>query len=113
MHPALRREVSVSADGAFAETRPAEVKTIEANLSEPKLQAKLHGILHQVAQQAILMNASEALIVFVERTFDGSGQWWAVLIEDGLGPFHTKAVASWLQRRSQDGASARQGEVAK
>lgn len=113
VHPTLRREVSVSADGIFAETRPAEVKTIEANLSEAKLLAKLGGILHQVAQQALLMDASEALIVFVERRFDGSGRWFAVVIEDGLEAFHTSAVASWLQRRSHDGASARQGEVAR
>ena len=112
IHPTLQREVSVSADGAFAESRPAEVKPIEADLDERKLLAKISGILHQVAQQAHLMDASEALIVFVERRFDGSGRWFAVLIEDGLEAFHTNAVASWLQRRSHDGENARQGKVA-
>lgn len=112
VHPALRREVSVSADGAFAETRPAEVKTIEANLSEAKLLSKLGGVLHQVAQQALLMDASEALIVFVERRFDGSGRWFAIVIEDGLEAFHTNAVAAWLQRGSHHCAIAHQGEVA-
>lgn len=112
MHPALRRQISVSADGAFAQSRPAEVKTVEADLAEEKLVAKVKGILHQVAQQGLLMNASEALIVFVERRFDGSGRWFAVLIEDGLEAFHTNAVAAWLQRRSHDGGNARQGKVA-
>ena len=112
-HPILKREVSVSADGAFAQSRPAEVKTVEDDLAEEKLLAKVKGILHQVAQQAMLMGESEALIVFVERSLDGSGRWFAVVIEDGLEAFHTNAVAAWLERCSQDGEkNARRGEVA-
>lgn len=111
-HPSLEREVSVSADGAFTESRPAEVKTIEADLGDNKLLAKINGILHQVAQQALLMDASEALILFVERKFDGSGRWFAVLVEEGLEAFHTNAVAAWLQPRSRDSGSAPKGRAA-
>lgn len=113
LHPILKAEVSVSADGTFVESRPVEAKTIEADLSERKLLARIDAILHQVAQQAILMDAAEALVVFIERSFDGSGRWFAVLIEDGLKEFHGNAVASWLQRRSHDIGNTRQEEVAR
>lgn len=97
-HPSLRMEVSVSVDGTFTRCRPAEVKSVRPGQPTEKFFGKLVETIHQTAQQAILLGASEALVVFIERRFDGRGRWFAVLLEDGLVEFHNQTVAKWMRQ---------------
>ena len=97
-HPALRIEVSVSADGTFTRCRPTEVKSVQPGQPTEKFFGKLVETIHQTAQQAMLLGASEALVVFIERRFDGRGRWFAVLLEDGLVEFHNETVAKWMRQ---------------
>lgn len=90
VHPVLDLPFTVSSDGKAASAVPLEIKTTESVESPFKTL-----VLHQVALQAYAFGMDEAVLLRIERRYDGRGRYVALLIGNLLD-FHRSLVESWL-----------------
>ena len=90
VHPMLDLPFTVSSDGKAASAVPLEIKTVGA--VEATFQTL---VLHQVALQAYAFGVDEALLLRIERKYDGRGRYIALLIGNLLD-FHRSLVERWL-----------------
>lgn len=95
-HPLLGVELHVSADGTciHGQRLPLELKT-KNNLSRI---SGLTRTLHQIALQALAFGKNDAVLVYISRIPDESGQHRqvALLVHDVV-EWHLSQVQSWLE----------------
>ena len=90
IHPTLDLPYTVSSDGMAASATPLEIKTVGA------VEAPFRtSVLHQTALQAHAFGVDEAVLLRIERRYDGRGRYVALLVGNLLD-FHRRHVERWL-----------------
>ena len=96
-HPLLGVEIHVLADGDVQQTMPLEIKTQAGMPEDERSLARIFPTLHQLALQAFSQGVDEAVLLLVDRRFDGAGEYLAIRVRNLL-EYHLDLVQNWLQQ---------------
>ena len=97
VHPLLGVELHVSSDGTAEASLPLEIKTLKQLPWDHKGRARLYGMLHQIALQAFAFGVDEAVLLILERRFNGTGKFVALRVRNLLA-YHLESLSMWLSQ---------------
>ncbi|MDP6199323.1 MAG: hypothetical protein QF531_01005 [Candidatus Poseidonia sp.] len=100
VHPLLGVELHVSSDGTAEASLPLEIKTLCLLPWDHKGRARLYGMLHQIALQAFAFGVDEAVLLILERRFNGNGKFVALRVRNLLA-FYIENLRMWLSQDSE------------
>ena len=97
IHPLLGVELHVSSDGTAEALLPLEIKSLKQHPWDHKGRGRLYGMLNQIGLQAFAFGVDEAVLLILERRFNGTGKFVALRVRNLL-TYHLESLRFWLSQ---------------